>query len=174
MTSEEINRDKLIEILEIAKRQRILYGDEALDLDEYEGLTAEDLVRLRDEIDMLNKDARALKSWIDDRIRGLLTNKVMRFGDRVFRGRNSSKLVPFSDDKVIEFLGDDWKAAIRPQFRTTAIKAIAEERGLNPKVILESLFERVETENLEVNPLNKSPKFIQEKLSDSDNKIVDI
>mgnify|MGYP001312840566 CR=1 FL=1 len=174
MTSEEINRDKLIEILEIAKRQRILYGDEALDLDEYEGLTAEDLVRLRDEIDMLNRDARALKSWIDDRIRGLLTNKVMRFGDRVFRGRNSSKLVPFSDDKVIEFLGDDWKAAIRPQFRTTAIKAIAEERGLNPKVILESLFERVETENLEVNPLNKSPKFIQEKLSDSDNKIVDI
>ena len=174
MTSEEINRDKLIEILEIAKRQRILYGDEALDLDEYEGLTAEDLVRLRDEIDMLNRDARALKSWIDDRIRGLLTNKVMRFGDRVFRGRNSSKLVPFSDDKVIEFLGDDWKAAIRPQFRTTAIKAIAEERGLNPKVILESLFERVETENLDVNPLNKSPKFIQEKLSDSDNKIVDI
>jgi|TARA_B100001939_G_scaffold58611_1_gene47763 hypothetical protein len=174
LTSEEINRDKLIEILEIAKRQRILYGDEALDLDEYEGLTAEDLVRLRDEIDMLNRDARALKSWIDDRIRGLLTNKVMRFGDRVFRGRNSSKLVPFSDDKVIEFLGDDWKAAIRPQFRTTAIKAIAEERGLNPKVILESLFERVETENLEVNPLNKSPKFIQEKLSDSDNKIVDI
>ena len=174
MTSEEINRDKLIEILEIAKRQRILYGDEALDLDEYEGLTAEDLVRLRDEIDMLNRDARALKSWIDDRIRGLLTNKVMRFGDRVFRGRNSSKLVPFSDDKVIEFLGDDWEAAIRPQFRTTAIKAIAEERGLNPKVILESLFERVETENLEVNPLNKSPKFIQEKLSDSDNKIVDI
>ena len=121
MTSEEINRDKLIEILEIAKRQRILYGDEALDLDEYEGLTAEDLVRLRDEIDMLNRDARALKSWIDDRIRGLLTNKVMRFGDRVFRGRNSSKLVPFSDDKAIEFLGDDWKAAIRPQFRTTAI-----------------------------------------------------
>ena len=174
MTSEEINRDKLIEILEIAKRQRILYGDEALDLDEYEGLTAEDLVRLRDEIDMLNRDARALKSWIDDRIRGLLTNKVMRFGDRVFRGRNSSKLVPFSDDKVIEFLGDDWKAAIRPQFRTTAIKAIAEERGLNPKVILESLFERVETENLDVNPLNKSPKFIQEKLSDSDNKIIDI
>ena len=174
MTSEEINRDKLIEILEIAKRQRILYGDEALDLDEYEGLTAEDLVRLRDEIDMLNRDARALKSWIDDRIRGLLTNKVMRFGDRVFRGRNSSKLVPFSDDKVIEFLGDDWKAAIRPQFRTTAIKAIAEERGLNPKVILESLFERVETENLDVNPLNKSPKFIQEKLSDSDNKIVEI
>ena len=174
MTSEEINRDKLIEILEIAKRQRILYGDEALDLDEYEGLTAEDLVRLRDEIDMLNRDARALKSWIDDRIRGLLTNKVMRFGDRVFRGRNSSKLVPFSDDKVIEFLGDDWKAAIRPQFRTTAIKAIAEERGLNPKVILESLFERVETENLDVNPLNKSPKFIQEKLSDSDKKIVEI
>ena len=175
MTSEEINRDKLIEILAVAKSQRILYGDnEALDLEDYANLSAEQLVLLRDEIDNLNRDARALKRWIDDRIRGLLTNKVMRFGDRVFRGRNSSKLVPYDDEKVIEFLGEDWKAAIRPQFRTTAIKAIAEERGLNPKVILESLFERVETENLDVNPLNKSPKFIQEKLSDSDNKIIEI
>lgn len=174
MTSEAINRDKLIEILAIAKDQRILYGDEELDLEDYAGLSAEELVLLRDEIDLLVRDARNLKSWIDDRIRGLLTNKVMRFGNRVFRGRNSSKLVPFDQDKVIDYLGEDWKAAVRPAFRTSAIKAIAEKRGQNPKVILDSLFERVETENLEVNPLNKSPKFIQEKLSDSDNKIVDI
>ena len=72
---------------------------------------------------ILTKMQRALKRWIDDRIRGLLTNKVMRFGNRVFRGRNSSKLVPYDDKKVIEFLGKDWKAAIRPQFRTTAIKS---------------------------------------------------
>jgi len=98
----------------------------------------------------------------------------MRFGDRVFRGRNASKLVPYDDDKIIDFLGNDWKKAVRPAFRVTAIKAIAEERGLDSKVIVESLFDRVETENLEVNPLNRSPKFIQEKLSDSDNTIVDI
>ncbi len=173
--SVEINRDKLVEILLIAKNQRIQYGEEEeLDLEEYLELTAEELVLLRDEIDLLTKDARALKRWTDDRIRGVLTNKVMRFGERVFRGRNASKLVPYDSDKIIEFLGDDWKKAVRPAFRVTAIKAIAEERGLNSKVIVESLFERVETENLEVNPLNRSPKFIQEKLSDSDNTIVDI
>ena len=65
MTSEEINRDKLIEILAVAKNQRILYGDnEALDLEDYANLSAEQLVLLRDEIDNLNKDARALKRWI--------------------------------------------------------------------------------------------------------------
>ena len=124
MTSEEINRDKLIEILAVAKSQRILYGDnEELDLEDYANLSAEQLVLLRDEIDNLNKDARALKRWIDDRIRGLLTNKVMRFGDRVFRGRNSSKLVPYDDEKVIEFLGKDWKAAIRPQVQNYSNKS---------------------------------------------------
>ena len=173
--SVEINRDKLVELLLLTKNQRIQYGEEEeLDLDEYGGMTAEELVLLRDEIDLLTKDARTLKRWIDDRIRGLLTNKVMRFGERVFRGRNASKLVPYDDDKIIDFLGDDWKKAVRPAFRVTAIKAIAEERGLDSKVIVESLFDRVETENLEVNPLNRSPKFIQEKLSDSDNTIVDI
>ena len=34
---------------------------------------------------------------------------------------------------------------------------------------MESLFERVETESLDVVPLNKAPKFLQEKLkNDSD------
>jgi hypothetical protein len=90
----EINRDKLVELLLLTKNQRIQYGEEEeLDLDEYGGMTAEELVLLRDEIDLLTKDARTLKRWIDDRIRGLLTNKVMRFGERVFRGRNASKLV---------------------------------------------------------------------------------
>jgi len=169
MTS-EINRDKLIAILEEVKRQRILFGEEeeALDLTDVDGLDTQALVFLRDEVELLVKDARTLKSYIDDRIRGLLKDKVFKFGQRVFRGRNSSKLVPYDKDKVIEYLGDDWKAAIRPEFRTTAIKAIAQKRGQNPNVVIESLFERVETETLDVNPLNKSPKFIQELLGDKE------
>jgi hypothetical protein len=171
MTS-EINRDKLLEILVDVKRQRILFGnnEDATDLETVDNLSTADLVLLRDEVELLVKDSRTLKSYIDDRVRGLLKGKVFKFGNRVFRGRNSSKLVPYDRDKVIEYLGDDWQAAIRPEFRTTAIKAIAEKRGQNPKVVLESLFERVETENLDVNPLNKSPKFIQELLGDEEIK----
>ena len=102
----------------------------------------------------------------------LLMFKVLFSRNEYYVG--AKKFVPYDSDKIIDFLGDDWKKAVRPAFRVTAIKAIAEERGLDSKVIVESLFDRVETENLEVNPLDRSPKFIQEKLSDSDNIIVDI
>ena len=39
--------------------------------------------------------------------------------------------------------------------------------------MIESLFESVETSNLDVNPVERSPKFIQ-NLLDEDEKIVDI
>ena len=75
--------------------------------------------------------------------------------------------------KVIKWLGDDWNMAVRPAFRTSAIRKIAEDRGENPNVVIESLFESVETSNLDVNPVERSPKFIQ-KLLNEDEKIVDI
>ena len=82
-------------------------------------------------------------------------------------------MVPYDSDKVVEWLGDDWKSAVRPNFRTTAIRKIAEDRGQNPNVVIESLFDRVEGTGLDVNPLDRSPKFIQ-NLLDEDEKIVDI
>ena len=126
-------------------------------------MSAEQLAYLRDTIDSMRSDLSLLKSYVDQRIRGRLTGKAFRFGDRIYRGKNASKLVPYDTDKILEFLGDDWKAAVRPAFRTTAIRAIAEQRGLNPKVIMESLFERVITNNaVTILPESKAPKYLQE------------
>ena len=136
-------------------------------------LQTTELVLLRDEIDNMSLDLRLLKRFIDQRLRGRLENKAFRFTNRVFRGRNQRKLVPYDSEKVIKWLGDDWNMAVRPAFRTSAIRKIAEDRGENPNVVIESLFESVETSNLDVNPVERSPKFIQ-KLLNEDEKIVDI
>jgi len=165
-----ISREQFYRWIDEVIDQRIMFGDnEELDIPEISEMDAEQLAFLRDTIDSMRSDLSLLKSYVDQRIRGRLTGKAFRFADRVYRGRNGSKLVPYDKEKILDFLGDDWRAAVRPEFRTTAIKAIAKERGLNPNVIMESLFERVETESLDVVPLNKAPKFLQEKLkNDSD------
>lgn len=165
-----ISREQFYRWIDEVIDQRIMFGEnEELDIPEISEMDAEQLAFLRDTIDSMRSDLSLLKSYVDQRIRGRLTSKAFRFADRVYRGRNGSKLVPYDKEKILDFLGDDWRAAVRPEFRTTAIKAIAKERGLNPNVIMESLFERVETESLDVVPLNKAPKFLQEKLkNDSD------
>ena len=158
-----IKREQLYRWIDEVIDQRITFGNnEDLDIPEVSELDSEQLAYLRDSIDSMRSDLSLLKSFVDQRIRG-------RLSDKIYRGRNSSKLVPYSKDKILDFLGDDWRAAVRPEFRTGAIKAIAKARGLDEKVIMESLFERVETETLDVVPYIKAPKFLQEKLKkDSD------
>jgi len=169
-----ISRETLYRWIDEVIDQRIRFGEnEELDIPEIDELEADQLAYLRDTIDTMRSDLSLLKSYVDNRIRGRLTGKAFRFGDRIFRGRNSSKLVPYSKDKILDFLGDDWREAVRPEFRTTAIQAIAKQRGLDPKVIMESLFERVETESLDVVPYNKAPKFLKDKLT-NDSQMVDI
>ena len=138
-----ISREQFYRWIDEVIDQRIMFGDnEELDIPEISEMDAEQLAFLRDTIDSMRSDLSLLKSYVDQRIRGRLTGKAFRFADRVYRGRNGSKLVPYDKEKILDFLGDDWRAAVRPEFRTTAIKAIAKERGLNPNVIMESLFER--------------------------------
>lgn len=168
--SNEISREEALRIIDVAKSQRQTFGDnEELDLEDVNEMNTEQLVFLRDQLDMISKDVRATKSFIDGRLRGLLKNKAFRMADRIFRGRNVNKWVPFDKEKVIDYLGDDLRYAVNPQFRTSAIKAIAKQRKQNPSVIMESLFELQETTNLEVLPVDKAPKFIAESL-DTDGK----
>ena len=170
----KINRDFLISKLQEVKDQRMSYGNnEEVELEDVNELETKNLVLLRDEVDNLSTDLRTMKRFIDQRLKGRLENKAFRFGQRIFRGRNRTKMVPYDSNKVIEWLGDDWQSAVRPAFRTSAIRRIAEDRGQNPNVVIESLFNTVEDTGLDVNPIERSPKFIQ-NLLDEDEKIVDI
>lgn len=90
-----------------------------------------------------------------------LQGKAKRVGNEIVIGKGTNTYKPYDVDKVLDYLGDDWKTAVRPAFRTTAIKAIAKERGDNPFVIFDSLFETVVTGDVSIVPENKAPKKYQ-------------
>ena len=39
---------------------------------------------------------------------------------------------PYDKEKVLDYLGDDWRTVVRPEFRVTGVKAVAESRGDDP------------------------------------------
>jgi len=89
--------------------------------------------------------------------------KVVREGRDVIVGRPSTTYKAYDKEKVLDYLGDDWRAVVRPEFRVTGVKAVAKERGDNPDVIVESLFQRVITNNnITVLPESKAPKWMKE------------
>ena len=69
---------------------------------------------------------------------------------------------PYDKKRVIDYLGDDWELVVNPSFRITGIKAVAQKRGDDPWVILESLFEQVETPGVNILPAFKAPKYMQD------------
>ena len=87
-----------------------------------------------------------------------MQGKAKKLDNQIIIGKGTQTYKPYSVDKVLEYLGDDWKVAVRPSFRTTAIRKIAEERGDNPYVIFDSLFETVITGDVSIVPETKAPK----------------
>tara|TARA_X000000368_G_scaffold413310_1_gene401157 strand:+ start:268 stop:801 length:534 start_codon:yes stop_codon:yes gene_type:complete len=90
-----------------------------------------------------------------------LQGKAKKIGNEVVIGKGTNSYKPYDVEKVLDYLGDDWKQAVRPAFRTTAIKSIAKERGDNPFVIFDSLFETVTTGEVSIVPTMKAPKKYQ-------------
>lgn len=96
-----------------------------------------------------------------------LQGKAKRVGNEIVIGKGTNTYKPYDTNKVLDYLGDDWREAVRPAFRTTAIKAIAKQRGDNPFVIFDSLFETVVTGEVSIVPEGKAPKKYQ-SLSDGE------
>ena len=44
-------------------------------------------------------------------------------------------------EKVLDYLGEDWRAVVRPEFRITGVKAVAESRGDDANVIVTKFIE---------------------------------
>ena len=90
-----------------------------------------------------------------------MQGKAKKIGNEVVMGKGTNTYKPYDVDKVLDYLGDDWKEAVRPAFRTTAIRHIAKERGDNPFVIFDSLFETITTGEISIVPEMKAPKKYQ-------------
>jgi hypothetical protein len=92
-------------------------------------------------------------------------DKAVKVGDKVIVGKPQKTWKPYDKQKVMDYVGDDWKLVVNPTFRTTGIKALAKERGQDPNTIFESLFYAEESGNVTILPNSKAPKYLQE-LSD--------
>ncbi len=90
-----------------------------------------------------------------------MQGKAKKIGSEVVMGKGTNTYKPYDVEKVLDYLGDDWRDAVRPAFRTTAIRHIAKERGDNPFVIFDSLFETITTGEISIVPEMKAPKKYQ-------------
>lgn len=146
-----------------------------LQLDEDGTVTSQDIVDLDFPEDI--QEFMLLLSKVEDVItagRKIKEQMTIELGDRysgqaiknagkVIVGRPSTSYKPYDKEKVLDYLGDDWRSVVRPEFRVTGVKAVAEKRGDDPNVIMESLFERVITNNnVTILPESKAPKYLQQ------------
>ena len=157
------NRDKALELEKIVEEQIQTFGtDEDIVLEDMEDYTNEDLYQLIKGIDSVTSNMRKLKKTLGAALSGNLYNSAKRIGDDIIIGKPKFTWKPYDKKRVIDYLGDDWELVINPSFRITGIKAVAQKRGDDPWVILESLFEQVETPGVNILPAFKAPKYMQD------------
>lgn len=120
-----------------------------------------ELIELLYKVKSVKRAVTTLETRLKNTLSSNMQGKATKIGNDVVIGKGTNTYKPYSVDKVLEYLGDDWKTAVRPSFRTTAIKKIAEDRGDNPYVIFDSLFETIITGDVSIVPQSKAPKKYQ-------------
>tara|TARA_B100001059_G_C17810011_1_gene571683 strand:- start:189 stop:785 length:597 start_codon:yes stop_codon:yes gene_type:complete len=142
-------------------------SDDTLDVKEDDIVNLEfpedivDFMTLQDKVTQVSKAVRLVQQKMKQELAYRYQGKAIRLPNKVIVGRPTKTYKPYDKDKVLDYLGDDWKKVVRPEFRITGIKAVAEERGDDPWVILESLFETVLTNEVSILPEDKAPKYLQ-------------
>ncbi len=126
-------------------------------------------MELMDRVDQVSRAVREIKADMKLKLVDSFGDQAVRVGNRIIVGKKSKTWKPYDKNKVMDYVGDDWKLVVNPTFRTTGIKALAEQRGQDPKVIFESLFEQVENDTVTILPEMKAPKYLQ-KLNDGEIK----
>ena len=121
----------------------------------------DELLSLLYKVKTVKRAVQNIETKVKNELSEKMQGKAVRLGEDVVIGKGTNTYKPYNVDKVLEYLGDDWRTAVRPSFRTTAIRKIAEERGDNPYVIFDSLFETVITGDVSIVPINKAPKKYQ-------------
>jgi hypothetical protein len=146
-----------------------------LQLDEDGSVTNEDIVDLdfpqdieefmllMSKIEDVILSARKIKEQMTIQLGDRYSGQAIKNAGKVIVGRPSTSYKPYDKDRVLDYLGEDWRSVVRPEFRVTGVKAVAEKRGDDPNLIMESLFEKVITNNnVTILPESKAPKYLQE------------
>jgi len=166
------NREKALDFEKEVERQVQYFGpEEDIVIENISDYTNEQLYELIKGIDSISSNLRKAKKVLGNALSGNLYNSAKRIGDDIIIGKPKFTWKPYDKKKVIDYLGDDWELVVNPSFRITGIKAVAQRRGQDPWVILESLFEQVETPGVNILPAYKAPKYMQEL---DDGEVIDL
>ena len=168
MTENEVTLSSVDNIVDIVKDiTTYQYIDDDARDESMEEIKAKFPTSTQEQVELLYK-VRSVKravAQLETELKNTLAyemqGKAKKVGNEVVIGKGTNSYKPYDVNKVLDYLGDDWKEAVRPAFRTTAIKAIAKERGDNPFVIFDSLFETVTTGEISIVPMMKAPKKYQ-------------
>ena len=166
------NREKAFKVELEVQDQIMQFGEEEqIEIEGLKEMSNEEIYQIIKGIDSISSNLRKAKKVLGDALSGNLYNSAKRIGDDIIIGKPKFTWKPYDKKKVIDYLGDDWELVVNPTFRITGIKAVAQRRGQDPWVILESLFEQVETPGVNILPAYKAPKYMQEL---DDGEVIDL
>jgi len=162
--------DRLSHALDLTvKMSREIDNTENLDeltyAEEYPLSDINKFMELMNRVDQVKRAVSKIQQDMKDVLANEFKDKAVRVGDKIIVGKPNKTWKPYDKQKVMDYVGDDWKLVVNPTFRTTGIKALAKERGQDPNVIFESLFFAEETGNVTILPESRAPKYLQQ-LSD--------
>ena len=132
-----------------------------------------DLLHLLHQVESIKRAANEAISDIKAEMLDRYSGKIIRVGNKILIGKHGRKWKPIDTNKVLDYLGNDYRLAVRPSFRKGGVEEVARKRGDNPRVIWDSLFYEELTETLTIldvdNP--KTPKYMKD-LDDLEQKDV--
>lgn len=163
----DILNDALDRVKFTTENLPLLYNDEMygeadiMDLEFPEDI--QEFMLLLSRVEDIISAGRKIKEQMTIELGDRYSGQAIKNAGKVIIGRPTMSYKPYDKEKVLDYLGDDWRNVVRPEFRITGVKAIAEKRGDDPNVIVESLFEKVITNNaVTILPESKAPKYLQE------------
>jgi len=132
-----------------------------------------DVLHLLHQVESIKRACNEAIKDIKDELLERYSGKIIRVGEKVLIGKHGRQWKAHDNDKVLDYLGSDYRQAVRPSFRKTGVEAVAKKRGDNPRVIWDSLFYEELTETLTILDVNNpsTPKYMKD-LGDLDEREV--
>ena len=119
-----------------------------------------DLVELLYKVKSVKRAITTLETKVKNELSVNMQGKATKIGNDVLIGKGTNTYKPYNVDKVLEYLGDDWKIAVRNILELLLLRKLLRKED-NPFVIFDSLFETIITGDVSIVPEGKAPKKYQ-------------
>lgn len=166
-SGDDVPEEELWDLQDFVELLQALYWLEPEDMpEEMDELREKSLTGLWEErktakglLNCAKRIVAAIDGEISRRLGPVGTARLDDYQVRISRDRRVHVLDP---DGLAEWLGNDWEKAVNLRYvRTSALRQIAEDRGLDPDEPIDSFLEIEEGDaRLTTKPIEKAPKYV--------------